>query len=66
MLLLLLLLLLLSSAIPEEDVAGGVSSSADANLNAVLANKEDIVDVDDNGAMAAVVIATPDTMVFRS
>ncbi len=50
-----------SSTIAEEHVAGGVPSSADANLNAVPADKEDVVDVDDNGAMVAAVIATPDT-----
>ena len=46
----------------EEDVAGGVPLSDDTDLNAVPTNKEDVVDVDDNGAMVAAVIATPDTM----
>ncbi len=50
-----------SSAIAEEHVAGGAPSSADADLDAVPADKEDVVDVDDDGAMVAVVIATPDT-----
>ena len=51
-----------SSAIAEGDVAGGVPSSVDADLNAVPANKEDVFDADDDGAMVAPVIATPDTM----
>jgi hypothetical protein len=53
-----------SSAIAEEDVAGGVPSSVDADLYAVPANKEDVVnvvDADDDGAMVAAVIAKPDT-----
>ena len=45
----------------EEHVAGGAPSSANANLDAVPADKEDVVDVDDDGAMVAAVIATPDT-----
>ncbi len=49
------------SAIAEEHVAGGVLSTADADLNTVPADKEDFVDVGDNGAMVAAVIATPDT-----
>ena len=53
--------LLLSSTIVEEHVAGGVPSSADANLDAVPTDKEDVVDVDNDGAMVAAVIATPDT-----
>ena len=36
-------------------------SSVDANLDAVPANKEDVVDADNDGATVAVVIATPDT-----
>ena len=50
-----------SSAIAEEDVAGGVPSSVDPDLNAVPANKEDDVDADDDRAMVAAVIAMPDT-----
>jgi len=50
-----------SSAIAEEDVEGGVPSSVDADLNAVPANKEDVIDTDDDGAMVAAVIAMPDT-----
>ena len=61
-LLLLLSLLLSPSAIPEEDIAGGVLSSADTDLDTVPADNEDVVDVDDNGAMVATVIAMPDTM----
>ena len=57
----LLLLSLSSSAIPEEDVPGGVPSSADTNLDAVPADKEDVVDTDNDGVMVASVIATPDT-----
>ena len=49
------------SAITEEHVAGGAPSSADVDLDAVPADKEDVVDVDDDGAMVAAVIATPDT-----
>jgi hypothetical protein len=61
----LVLPLLLSSslsAIAEEHVTGGAPLSADANLNAVPADKEDVIDVDDDGAMVAAVIATPGTM----
>ena len=58
---LLLLSSLSSSAIAEEDVAGGVPVSVDANLDAVPANKEDIVNTDNDGATAAAVIAMPDT-----
>jgi len=47
-----------SSAIAEEDVAGGVPSSVDVDLDAVPATKEDVVDADDNGATVAAVIAT--------
>ena len=36
--------------------------SADANLDAVPANKKNVVNADDDGAMAAAVIATSDTM----
>ncbi len=36
-------------------------SSANANLNAVPTDKEDVVDVEDDGAMVGAVIATPDT-----
>ncbi len=50
-----------SSAIAEEDVAGGVPSSVDVDLDAVPATKEDVVDVDDDGATVEAVIATPDT-----
>ena len=50
-----------SSAIAEEDVAGVVPSSVDADLDAVPATKEDVVDADDDGAMVAAVIPTPDT-----
>ncbi len=50
-----------SSAITEVDVVGGVTSSVDADLDVVPATKEDIVDADDDGAMVAAVIATPDT-----
>jgi hypothetical protein len=49
----------LSSAITEEDVAGGVPSSIDADLDAVPATKEDVVDADDDGATVAAVIPTP-------
>jgi hypothetical protein len=49
------------SAIAEEHVTGGAPSSADANLDAVPTDKEDIVNVDDNRAMVAAVIATPNT-----
>jgi len=51
----------------EEDVAGGVPSSVDADLDAVPATKaspatkEDVVDAEDDGATVAEVIATPDT-----
>jgi len=38
-----------------------VSSSVDAELDTVPANKEDVVDADGDGAMVAAVIATPDT-----
>jgi hypothetical protein len=47
--------------IVEEDVAGGVPSSVDADLDAVPATKEDVVDADDVGATVEEVIATPDT-----
>ncbi len=50
-----------SSAFMEEDFAGGVPSSVDAELDAVPANKEDVVDADDDGATVAAVIATLDT-----
>ena len=50
-----------SSAIAEEHVARGVPSSAGANLDTVPTDKEDVVDVDDDGAMVAAVIATPNT-----
>ena len=50
-----------SSAIAEEDVAGGVPSSVDADLNAVPATKEDVIDADDDRATVAEVIVTPDT-----
>jgi hypothetical protein len=50
-----------SSAIAEVDVVGGVTSSVDADLDVVPATKEDVVDVDDDGATVATVIATPDT-----
>ena len=50
-----------SSAIAEEDVPGGVPSSIDADLDAVPATKEDVVDADDDRAMVAAVIATTDT-----
>ena len=50
-----------SSAIAEEHVAGGAPSSADANLDAVPTDKEDVVDVDNVRVMVAAVIATPDT-----
>jgi hypothetical protein len=43
------------------DVVGGVTSSADADLDVVPATKEDVVDADDDGATVAAVIATPDT-----
>ena len=36
--------------------------SADADLDVVPADKEDVVEVDDDGAMVAEVIATPDTI----
>ena len=58
---LLSLLLSLLSAIAEEHVAGGVPLSADADLDTVPADKEDVIDVDNDGAMVAAVIATPDT-----
>jgi hypothetical protein len=61
LLLLLLLSLLSSSAITEEHVVGGVPSSADADLDAIPTDKEDVIDIDNNGAMVAAVIATPDT-----
>ena len=52
----------MSSAIAEEHhVAGGVPLSADTDLNAVSADKEDVVNVDNDGAMVAAVIAMPDT-----
>ena len=51
----------LSSVIAGVDVVGGVTSSVDANLDVVPATKEDVVDVDDDGATVAAVIATPDT-----
>ncbi len=50
-----------SSAIAEEDIVRGVPSSVDADLDAVPATKEDVVDADDDGATVAEVIATPDT-----
>ena len=50
----------LSSAIAEEHVAGGVPTSADTDLGAIPADKEDVIDVDNDGAMVAAVIATPD------
>ena len=55
---LLLLSSSLSSAIAEENVAGGSPSSANADLDAIPADKEDAVDVDDDRAMVAAVIAT--------
>ena len=54
-------LLLLLSTNAEEDVAGGVPLSAITDLDAIPANKEDIVNADDNGAMAAAAIVMPDT-----
>jgi hypothetical protein len=57
----LLLLLSLSSAIAEEHIAGGVPLSIYADLDAVSTDKEDVVDIEDDGAMVAGVIATPDT-----
>ena len=62
LLLLLLSLLLSPSAIPEEDIAGGVLSSADTDLDTAPADNEDVVDADNNRAMVATVIAMPDTM----
>jgi hypothetical protein len=50
-----------SSAIAEVDVVGGVTSSVDADLDAVPPTKEDVVDADDDGATVPAVIATPDT-----
>ena len=50
------------SAIMEEDITRGEPLSTNADLDAVPANKEDVVDADNNGAMVVVVIATPDTM----
>ncbi len=38
-----------------------VPSSVDADLDAVPATKEDVVNADDDGATVAAVIATPDT-----
>ena len=35
--------------------------SADADLDAVPTDKEDVIDVDNDGAMVAAAIATPDT-----
>ena len=49
------------SAIADEHVAGGAPLSAHADLNAVPADKEDVINVDDNRAMVAAVIATLDT-----
>ena len=60
--LLLLSLLLLSSAIAEEDVTRGVPPSAGADLDAVPADKEDVVNADNDGVMVAAVIAMLDTM----
>ena len=40
---------------------GRLTSSVDADLDVVPATKEDVVDVDDDGATVAAVIATPDT-----
>ncbi len=51
-----------STSRAEEHVAGGAPSSADADLDAVPADKEDVINIDDDGAMVAAVIATPDTM----
>ncbi len=51
----------LSFAIAEEDIAGGVLLSVGANLDAIPADKEDVVDTDNNGAMVAAVIAMMDT-----
>ena len=51
-----------SSAIAEEHVAGGVPLSTDSDLDAVPADKEYVVDVDNYRAMVATVIATLDTM----
>ena len=45
----------------EEHVAGGVPLSANADLDTIPTDKEDVVDVDNNGAMVAAVIATQDT-----
>ena len=50
-----------STSRAEEHIAGGAPSSADANLDAVPADKEKVVHIDNGGAMVAVVIATPDT-----
>ncbi len=50
-----------STSRAEEHVAGGAPSSADANLDAVPADKENVIDIDNDGAMVAAVIATPDT-----
>ena len=58
----LLSLLLLSSAIAEEDVTRGVPPSAGADLDAVPADKEDVVNADNDGVMVAAVIAMLDTM----
>ena len=55
------LLSLLLSAIAEKHVAGGVPLSANTDLNAVPADKDDIVNVDGDGTMVAAVIDTPDT-----
>ena len=58
----LLLSLSSSSSIAEEDVAGGALLSSDADLDAVPANKVGVINADNDRAMAAVVIAMPDTM----
>ncbi len=58
---LLLSVSLSSSAIAEEHVAGGAPSSADADLDAVPTDKDDVINVDDDGAMVVVVIAMLDT-----
>ena len=50
-----------SSAIVEKHVTGGVPSPANANLDAIPADKEDVINVDDDGAMVVAVIAMPDT-----
>ena len=49
------------SAIAEEHIAGGAPCSTNADLNAVPADKEDVVGVDNDKAMVAAVIVTPDT-----